>query len=349
MELSKRKELILGSIVEYYVETGNPIGSKFLVGALPFTVSSATIRNEMAELSEMGYLEQPHTSAGRIPSDKGLRYYADKLLKICSPSQSEMLRLSSGVDHFEGDAKLILTEISETLSELTGSLTAATTPYLPDAVINNIQLLPMGKRSALVVFSTSAGIFKSRIAKLQNDADYSLFELFYNVCAANFIGSTLGAITKASVQGIAASLGERALDLAPLIVSLFDAITDCSRTELIVRGYEKLSASSLRSDAPGILELFSKREITDKLLKENTSGDVKLKIGSENGFSALRNASLITVPYRAGGNEAGVISAVVPAKTDYRQTVPLVKYAGELATQLISGNINIYGKDDLNG
>lgn len=341
MELSQRKELILSSIVEFYIETGQPVGSKFLVSALPFTVSSATIRNEMAELSEMGYLEQPHTSAGRIPSDRGLRYYADKLLKIYSPSQSEMLRMSSAIDHFEGDAELILNETGEILSELTGSLVLATTPFLPDAVINNIQLLPMGKRSALVVFSTSAGIFKSRIAKLQSDADYALFELFYNVCAANFIGSTINDITRGGVQSVAASLGERVLDLAPLIVSLFDAITDSTRSELIMKGYDKLLSSSLRVDAPGILELMGNREIADKLLKENVSGNVKLKIGSENGFAALRNASIIICPYKAGGNEAGVIAAVVPTKADYQHIVPLVKYAGDMATELISGNINI--------
>ncbi|MCH5198524.1 MAG: heat-inducible transcription repressor HrcA [Oscillospiraceae bacterium] len=340
MELSQRKELILSSIVEFYIETGQPVGSKFLVTALPFTVSSATIRNEMAELSEMGYLEQPHTSAGRIPSDRGLRYYADKLLKVYSPSQSEMLRISGGIDHFEGDAELILNETCEILSELTSSLVLATTPFLPDAVINNIQLLPMGKRSALVVFSTSAGIFKSRIAKLQSDADYSLFELFYNVCAANFIGSTLSDITRASVQSVAASLGERALDLSPLIVSLFDAITDSSRSELIMKGYDKLLSSSLRVDAPGILELIGNREIAYRLLKENVSGNIKLKIGSENGFSALRNASIIICPYKAGESEAGVLAAIVPTKADYQHIVPLVKYAGDMATELISGNIN---------
>jgi len=349
VELSQRKELILSSIVEFYIETGQPVGSKFLVTALPFTVSSATIRNEMAELSEMGYLEQPHTSAGRIPSDKGMRYYADKLLKIYSPSQSEMLRISSGIDHFEGDAKVILTQCCDTLSELTGSLILATTPFIPNAVINNIQLLPMGRRSALVVFSTSAGIFKSRIAKLQSDADYSLFELFYNVCAANFIGRALGDITRAEIQSVAASLGERALDLSPLLVSLFEAITDSAVSELIMRGYEKMSASVLRADAPGILEILSKRDLADKLLRENVSGELKLKIGSENGYASFRNASIIICPYRAGETEAGVIAAVVPTKTDYQHMVPLVKYAGTLVTELISGNTDIYGKDEYNG
>ena len=340
MELSKRKEMILASIVEFYIETGEPVGSKYLVGTLPITVSSATIRNEMAELSELGFLEQPHTSAGRIPSDLGLRYYADKLLKTFSPSPSEMLRISSSIDHFEGDAKRILEESCEILSELTGTVALATTPFFPDAVINNIQLLPIGKRSALVVFSTSAGVFRSRIAKLQTDADYALFELFYNVCAANFIGSACSELTRAQLQSVTAGLGARALEISPLLVSLFEAIGETGEADLIVKGQTRLLSSSLRADAPKIVELFSKKEPMLRLLKENISGAPKLKIGSENGYPFMQNASVLISPYKAGTHDAGVIAVIGPMRTDYAHILPLVKYVSDIAGELISGNLD---------
>lgn len=340
MELSKRKEMILASIVEFYIETGEPVGSKYLVGTLPITVSSATIRNEMAELSELGYLEQPHTSAGRVPSDQGLRYYADKLLKTFSPSSSEMLRISSSIDHFEGDAGRILAEGCAVLSELTGTVALATTPYFPDAVISNIQLLPIGKRSALVVFSTSAGVFRSRIAKLQTDADYALFELFYNVCAANFIGCTCGELTRAKLQSVTASLGAKALEISPLLVSLFEAIGESDEAELIVKGQTRLLSSLLRADAPKIVELISKREPMLRLLRENGAGGPKMTIGSENGYACMRNASVLLSPYKAGAHDAGVIAVIGPTRTDYAHILPLVKYVSDVAGELISGNLD---------
>ena len=339
MELSKRKEMILSSIVEFYIETGEPVGSKYLMTVLPISVSSATIRNEMAELSDMGYLEQPHTSAGRIPSHQGLRYYADKLLRTFAPSQSEMLRIASSIDHFEGDAKVILAEACEILSELTGTLAVATTPFYPDAVISNVQLLPVGKRSVLVVFSTSAGVFRSRIAKLQTDADYELFELFYNVCAANIIGTGCTAVTRAGLQTLTLSLGAKALDVAPLLVSLFEAIGESTQADVIVKGQTRLLASPLRADAPKIIELTTKKEPMIRLLSDAGDDATKLKIGSENGYPFLRNASVISAPYKAGGNEAGVIALIAPTKTDYAHILPLVKYVSDVVGGLVSGNL----------
>ncbi len=345
MELSKRKELILSSIVEFYIETGEPVGSKYLMNVLPISVSSATIRNEMAELSDMGYLEQPHTSAGRIPSHLGLRYYADRLLRTFAPSSSEMLRISSSIDHFEGDSRVILSEACEILSELTGTLAVAATPSYPDAVISNVQLLPIGKRSALVVFSTSAGTFRSRMAKLQSDADYELFELFYNVCAANIIGADSASLTRAKLQNVTLSLGARALDIAPLLVSLFEAVGENAQADVIVKGQTRLLSSSLSADAPRIIELTGKKEAMLRLLSDTTDGP-KLKIGAENGYACLREASLILCPYKAGENAGGAIAVIAPTKTDYAHVLPLVKYVSDVAGGLITGNLEADNRKD---
>ena len=346
MALSQRKEMILSAIVEFYIETGAPVGSKYLVTVLPINVSSATVRNEMAELSELGYLEQPHTSAGRIPSDLGFRYYADKLLKTFAPSPSDMLRVSSSIDHFEGDAKRILAEGCAVLSELTGALACAATPHSPNAVINNVQLLPMGKRSVLVVLSTSAGVFRSRIAKLQTDSDYELFELFYNVCAANFIGSTCASLSRADLQSVTAGLGARALDISPLLVSLFEAVGECAQADVIVKGETQLLNSALHADAPKILELTAKKEPMLRLLQSDAEQEVSLKIGSENSYAFLRNAALIVCPYKAGENNAGAIALIAPTKTDYAHALPLVKYVSDVVGRLISGNLEADNRKD---
>ncbi len=339
-ELSKRKELILSAIVEFYIATGEPSGSKLIVTALPFAVSSATVRNEMAELSEMGYLEQPHTSAGRIPSDKGLRYYADRLLRSFSPASAEIFRVLSTMDHSEGDAKRILTSACDILAELTGAAAVAATPRAGGAVIRNVQVMPVGGRSVLVAVSTSAGILKSRIAKLEKPADYPLLELFYNVAAANFTGAPCGSITRAKLQSITASLGARALDIAPLLVSLTEAVNESAQPDMILRGTGNLLNSVLRADAPQIIELAGRGEEFLPLLGDPAEDSVQLRIGRENKYACLRNTTLITAGYRAGADGAGVIGVIGPTKLDYAHTIPLVKYVGTVVGKLISDNLD---------
>lgn len=336
MELSQRKELILSAIVEFYIATGQPVGSKFLVTALPFTVSSATIRNEMADLVQMGYLEQPHTSAGRIPSDKGLRYYTEKLLQTFSPSDSDMFRIVSSIDHFEGDVKIILREAAEILAELTGTLALITTPSSSQATIKNVQILPMGKRQALVIVSTSTG-YVSRIAKLYTDAHYDLFELFYNVAAANFVGLRCEEIHRAQLQKLISSLGERALDISPLLVCLYEAVNESLNANVIVKGQSNLMNSALRGDAPQIIDLTAHEDEISGLMKNSGDG-IGLKIGGENGYACLQNASLITCPYKSGTADAGTIAVIGPTKMDYSHILPLVKYISDVVGKLVTEN-----------
>lgn len=336
MELSQRKELILSAIVEFYIATGQPVGSKFLVTALPFSVSSATIRNEMADLVQLGYLEQPHTSAGRIPSDKGLRYYTEKLLQSFSPSDSDMFRIVSGLDHFEGDVKIILRQAAEILSELTGTLALVTTPSSSEARVNNVQILPMGKRQALVIVSTSTG-YVSRIAKLYTDAHYDLFELFYNVAAANFVGLCCKDVNRAVLQKITASLGEKALDISPLLVCLYEAVNESLNASVFVKGQSNLMNSALRIDAPQIIDLTSREDEITRLIKSSGEG-IGLKIGRENGYSCLQNATLITCPYQSGPDNAGTIAVIGPTKMDYSHILPLVKYISDVVGKLVTEN-----------
>jgi heat-inducible transcriptional repressor len=248
-----------------------------------------------------------------------------------------MLRISSGIDHFEGDARVLLTQACDVLSQLTGAMAVAVTPYFPAAVISNVQLLPIGKRSAVVVFSTSAGVFRSKIAKLHTDADYELYELFYNVCAANFVGSACTALTRADLQRAVLSLGARALDVAPLLVSLFEAISECAEADVIARGQSALLSSELAADAPKIIELTANKDAIVRLLRENVSGEPKIRIGAENGYPFMRSAAVLTSPYSAGGAEAGAIAVIGSVKTDYAHVLPLVKYVSDVIGTLLSG------------
>lgn len=341
MELSERKEKILSAIIERFITTGEPVGSKFLVEVLSFPVSSATVRNEMAYLSEMGYLDQPHTSAGRIPSDKGYRYYIDKLLMNYSPSDAEMFRILSSIDRSEGDCIGILGNILEVLSSITGLTAVAVTPHSEHPVITGTQIIPLSHKTAMVIVKTSAGITKSRIAKLSEEPDYDTIELYHNVTAANFIGLDTGEFTTARLQSVAVSLGEKALEMMPLIVSFFDAALEASGADVVVKGqYALMSDTELSPYASHILELLNNKGTAAALFDADKDTSVDLKIGTENEFSCLRNAAVIKAPYKVGDAAFGSIGVICPTKTDYSRVIPLVKYISEITGLILADTID---------
>ena len=148
MEMTERKEKILAAVVEKYIQTGEPIGSKALVDSLGLSVSSATVRNEMADLSDMGYLEQPHTSAGRIPSNQGYRYYVEHLMTTCDMSPSEKSIISSKLRESSGEPQSVLEKANNILADLTHCTAVSTTPSEAQAVVKRIELVPIGTRTA---------------------------------------------------------------------------------------------------------------------------------------------------------------------------------------------------------
>lgn len=326
-------------MVEYYIAYGEPVGSKLLVTALPFAVSSATIRNEMAYLSELGLLEQPHTSAGRIPSDMGFRYYVDKLMPRLSPSNADMFRIMSSVDHTQGDASRLLSDACDVLSQLTGTAAVATTPYASDAVIKSIQAVPINEKTAMVVVTTSAGVLKSRVAKLPDEADYSLYELFYNVAAAHFSGTLADSVTRAKLQTVVASLGSSALAITPLLICLYDAVSESVQADVITKGGNLLYAQpGLKETAPAVLRLTEDGDAFSELLRSDRKPGVNVRIGTENGYSFMRGASVITSAYKAGENEAGIIGIISASSVDYSHVIPIVEYMSDTVSSLITDN-----------
>ena len=337
MELSERKEKILSAIIERFITTGEPVGSKFLVDVLSFPVSSATVRNEMAYLSDMGYLSQPHTSAGRIPSDKGYRYYIDRLLMNFTPSDADMFRILSAIDRTDGDAVGVLRQICDVLSSVTGLTAVAVTPHSESSVITGTQVIPLSVKNAMVVVKTSAGITKSRIARLECDIDYQLIELFHNVTAANFIGTPASEFTTAKLQSTLINLGEKSLDIMPLIVSFFDASLEASGADVIVSGQEAvLSSEELSASGLEIIGLLRNRDAAASLMDTDKDSPAELQIGTENEFSCLRRAAVIKAPYRVGDAAYGSIGVIGPTKTDYSRVLPLVKYISEITGAILA-------------
>ena len=342
MELSERKEKILSAVIEHFIATGEPVGSKLLASSFATPLSSATIRNEMAFLSDNGFLEQPHTSAGRIPSDKGYRYYIDNLLFSFAPSNADMFRILSSIDQTEGDSVRILSQALDVLSHITGCAAVATTPHSAGAVIKSTQVVPVSAHKAMIVVSTSAGVLRSRLALTDSEISYELMELFYNVTAANFVGLEASEITEAKIQTAVASLGEMALDITPWLIAFFDAANEAAASDVLVKGQTNiLAAPSLRNDASQIIEFLRNSDELSSQLLGDASKAVRIKIGNENEQSFMRNAAVVTAPYTVKDNTLGVIGVIGPSKMDYSKIIPLVKYISEAAGKLLAESMDI--------
>ena len=193
MELSQRKRKLLALVVERYIAAGEPVGSSVLCSAL--AVSSATVRNEMAELSAMGLLDQPHTSAGRMPTQRGLRYYLDNLINPAELSNADRFRIESRFDMTLGDPVKILEQAGRILSSITGCAVAMSTPFDSQATIRRVELVPVGNYTALVVMMISTGVVKSSICKCSSKLDMPTVELFYSLAGSCFIGRRTDEIT----------------------------------------------------------------------------------------------------------------------------------------------------------
>lgn len=334
MELSERKKKILASVIERYIQTGEPVGSKVLCEGL--SVSSATIRNEMSELSEFGYLEQPHTSAGRIPSQKGIRFYVNYLMPIYETSDSELFAVHNFFDSFGGEPDDILRDATKLLSEQTGCAVAALTPYDINAFIRRVELVPLGSKSALVVILMSTGVVKSRICRCSEEIDYNTAELFYNVAGAHFVGRTYEELTVAKLQTIVASLGGKALQMIPLLIVLADLANEASQLNVIIEGQSKLfSFRELESDVYRIFEHFKHTSFLSEII-HGGKDELNVLIGRESMNRAFENVSIISHKYSVSGKDVGSIAVLGPLRMDYSRIISNLKNVTQSVSRVLT-------------
>jgi len=334
MELSQRKKKLLALVVERFIATGEPVGSKILCDTL--AVSSATVRNEMAELSALGLLDQPHTSAGRMPTQKGLRYYLDNLVSAAELSNADRFRIESRFDMTLGDPVKILEQAGRILASMTGCAAAMATPFDPQAVIKRIELVPVGNYTALAVMMMSTGVVKSSICKCSEPLDMNAVELFYSVAGSWFIGKRADELTDAAIQSITASLGDRMIQFLPLMVTLKSLVEEASECQIITAGESNLLyLDGLGSDANSVMEFMKHSDALSRVL--NQSGDgVNVLIGRENRYRELENASVMLCGYSVCGRRVGSIGIIGSLRSDFSRLIPCLKFTSELVGRALT-------------
>lgn len=334
MELGKRKEKILATIVEQYILTGEPVGSKIISEKM--SLSSATIRNEMAELSEMMYLEQPHTSAGRLPSEKGYRYYVDNLMSQRELSNEEKYNIRSMLPRSPSSTEKLLGAASSALAELTGYAAFSSIPTGETALIKKVEVIPLGKYTALILLITSGGILKNKICRLDTELNEAVINAFYKISDQYFVNSHVNEISTVMIQTLAASLGEIAFSTIPLLAGVADLAYESSEADIHIDGqYNLLTLKEYGENIKDIFELLKRREEFLKLINFKNDG-LNISIGAENQCQELSNSSLIAAKNNSDIFKGGLLGIIGPIRIDYAQLIPNVVYLSDILNELLS-------------
>ncbi|HPZ00209.1 MAG TPA: heat-inducible transcriptional repressor HrcA, partial [Clostridiales bacterium] len=342
-----RRQRILAAIVEQYVATGEPVGSKALLDKLDVSVSSATIRNDMAALTKLGYIYQPHTSAGRIPTQSGYRYYVDHLMQVRELGETERRRIEAGVDARSGDPEELLKTAEEALVSFTNFASISTTPSDENATIRNIEMVQVSSRIAMVVLLTSTGILKSKACRTDVEITPAFVDTFHQIVDRYFRGKPLTEISLPFIQTLVASLGAAALSLSAPLIVIADLVSEACQTQVRLGGQNKLLGyKDYEGNSTELMNFLHQEEPLNLLLEDSKpSGPagIEIRIGSENHFKELANSTTIISRYRIGGGATGAIGIIGPTRMDYPKIISGLKYLSDIVSSVLS---EVYEEDN---
>ena len=328
MELTPRKERILSSVVAGYVKSGEPVGSKAV--AEEVGVSSATVRNEMADLIELGLLEQPHTSAGRIPSQRGYREYVDHLMKVPPLKEEERRTFDSMLLSGSYDPERLLSRASRLLAGVTRCTGVATTPSGDTARVKAVQFVQTSRRTAMLILMSSAGTMKNRVFHCDFDLTSEILRVFFRVFNGKVAGKNVADITPAFLQGVGVSLGQMYVLVGAPLRALLEVARHTMHSELLLNGqmnllfYPELEPAEARR----MMDFLERREDVAALLRQRP-GQVAVLIGRELGRPELDKMSLAVSRYLVDGQDAGALAVLGPVRMDYPRVTAVLQYVSD--------------------
>ena len=350
MELSERKKQILRAVVENYIQTAEPVGSKAIVASAGLKVSSATIRNEMAELENLGLLEQPHTSAGRVPSPKGYRLYVNELMEEHRLTMQEAQKINEALNLKIREMDQVMTEAGKIISQLTKYPTFALTKGTRKAVITRYDLLMVEEKAFIAVLMTDAQIVKNKFFRLPTAVSQTQLQLLGTLLNTSFTGLTLEELTPELMRVGSHAAGE-AYGLINLVVSFaMEVLEELENDVVHTAGIPNLLAhpeyQSLEKAEP-LMNYLSELGGDASNLPVVQGENVKILIGPENVADELKDSSVIMASYDIGGGMQGIIGVVGPTRMDYADLAARLSYFAEgLSRMFGKGQIPPPGGED---
>lgn len=346
MMLDERKQKILKAIIDDFIITAEPVGSRTIARKYNIGISPATIRNEMSDLEEMGYLEQPHTSAGRIPSDKGYRFYVDFLMKLrkLTPEEIKNIKDVSLYKKINGIEEL-LEQTTKVLSQITRYTSVALGPQLKKTTLKHLQLVPVEDKRVLMVIVTNSGLVEHKLLSLPKNVTESDLERVSNIINDKLSGLAIGDINDDVISNVKKEIIGFSSDVFDMAIEfLLKNLQIYTDSKLFLYGTTNIFNLPEFRDiekARNFLSILEDKELLCEVLSNSfMSKDIVITIGSENKYQEIKNCSIITTTYKINGKTIGSIGVVGPTRMEYSKVVSIVRFLSENMSQLISKILN---------
>lgn len=340
MELGKRKKLILQAIVEDYIATAEPVGSRNIAKNHDLGLSAATIRNEMADLEEMGFLDKPHTSAGRVPSQLGYRFYVDSLMNRYSATVEEIENLNTALHQRYLNLNNVASCISDIISKITKCPTVVTMPTVSGGRVVNVKMIMIEKNTALIVVVLDGGSVRNKKVKVSG-ITYQEIDAISEFLNSQLAGLGANDIDESRIMLIYGAMGK----YKDFLKVVLEFVLECLRnniTEVYVGGASNIlnHPEFCNIDrARDFLSFIDNRENATKVLSlsENTEKDaIKVLIGDETGLEEMRDTSIVLANYNAGGLFSGKIGVIGPTRMDYARIVSSLETINAQLSNILS-------------
>lgn len=328
MDLNDRKFKILEAIITDYIQTAEPIGSRTIAKKYDLGVSSATIRNDMSDLEELGLIVQPHTSAGRIPSDRGYRLYVDKMMHSHEISQEAADMLHKVVESNIGQIDYLMQQTAKALAALTNYTIVVTEPKSPKLAIKHVQLVPIDESSVVAVIVTENKAVKNQVIRVQTAPDIETLNLI-----SDSLNKAIRNFGLQDMESVAAEMLRTYPENRELVTKLLKAILTAVRqndnVHCYTSGVDNILAFPEFSDvekAKGVFRALEKKDMLITLFDRDgeRNGDVHILIGGENNMKELQDCSVVRADYNYGKDSYGSIGVIGPTRMNYSQTVSVL-------------------------
>jgi len=338
MELLERNKRVLQAVIDSYIASGAPIGSTVLVKRYDFGVSSATLRNIMAELEELGYLTHPHTSAGRIPTDLGYRYYIDSLISIEKDADDFGDQLRQAPPLHGDDLHELMEEASRFLASLSQCAGVVVAPSEAEAKYRHIEFVRLRGNQVLIIFVTETGIVQNKLIEL----DESVRQQDLNQFSA-YLGDELERWSLNEIrQRLIEKMQQEKLVFAQLMEETYRASQEVQEREnekVYIGGASRMLESPEFATVDKMRALLKAFEDKYKLLRvldrSVAAEGIKVFIGSENPFFEMQGCSMVVSSYKAGTNVVGTLGVIGPTRMQYKQVIQVVDYTSKMLSKLL--------------
>ena len=325
--LEQRQRQVLQAIIEEYINTAEPVSSGNIVENYNLGYSSATIRNDMAELEKQGYIEKTHTSSGRVPSAKGYRFYVDELLNDEKISLDEIQFIKSKLETKVNEIEDLTKIATDTISEITHYTTVAIGPEASNNIISDVKLISLGNRLLMAVVLTENGAIKETIIKYNEDITDSQVENLNYLFKKKLIGKPLTKIDKPMEEYILESMEDQVDVIKPIIKQMNKSLEQSEHIYLEGANNVFDFPEFRKIDtARNFLSILDTKEQVMEILNSGLAKDINVYIGEENEQDALKDLSVVTFKHTIGNKDLGTIGIIGPKRMDYSKVISVMKY-----------------------